>query len=449
MTALAIRRPETRYAEVGDAHVAYQVFGEGSLDVVYVPGFASAIDAQWDVPGVCRFFERMASYARVIVFDRRGSGSSDHLPLDALPTWEEWAEDLRAVLDAAGSERAAIVAEFESGPWGLLFAASHPERTNALVLWNSFAKYLRSDDFPFGADPARFEDLAQRTKRLWGSLDMVRILNPSLADDPVAGPAFARVLRASATPRAAAAMYRYWGTLDARDALRLINVPTLIMRRSTLPVMNVEVARHLAQSIKGARYVEVPGSDVFIWANEDDGTQEALEEFLTGAPPSRSSERIFATVVFTDIVGATERLVSVGDRRWKGLLGQHDRILKDQIERARGRLVDSTGDGVLATFDGPARAIRCAMAIRDALREIGLQIRVGIHAGEIEIRDGSDVGGFAIHLAARVMALAGADEILCSRTVRDLVAGSGLVFKDRGTHALKGFPDAWDLYAVC
>lgn len=448
MTTIAVRRPETRYASVGGADVAYQVIGSGELDIVYVPGFVSAVDAQWDVPGVRRFFERLASFARVILFDRRGSGGSDHLPVDALPTWEAWAEDLGAVLDAAGSERAAIIAEFESGSWGVLFAASHPERTSGLVLWNSFAKYLRSDDFPMGADPARVEDVARRIEKLWGTIDMVRFLNPSLADDPVSGPAFARLLRASVTPRAAGAMYRYWSRLDARDALPLVHVPTLVIRRSTLPVMDVEIARHLAQSIEGAQYLELPGSDLFIWTSEDDDAEDAIQQFLTGAPPAGNGERVLATVLFTDIVGSTDRLTTMGDRRWKRLLDEHDRIVRDVIERASGTVVESTGDGVLATFDGPAKAIRTAVTLRGALSAIGLHLRVGLHAGEVEVREGSRIGGFAVHLAARVMAQAGADEIVCTRTVKELVVGSGLPFEDRGAHVLKGFPDTWNLYTV-
>jgi class 3 adenylate cyclase/pimeloyl-ACP methyl ester carboxylesterase len=440
-------QPETKYTRLGESCIAYQVVGDGPLDPVYVTGMAAQIDARWDFPPIVRWYERLSSFSRVILFDRRGSGASDPVPLNALPTWEEWAEDLGVVMDAVGSDRAAIYAEVDGGPAAMLFAATHPERTAALVLTNTFAQYVAGDGYE-GVSSDVAEDLARMVEESWGTEDLMALGFPSLAGDANAMRWGARHMRASMSPRAASAHFRYLFGLDVRRALTMIRVPTLVLQRAGCVFVPAPLGRYVAGHIPGAHFVELPGRDGWFFVEGADEALDAIEEFLTGAHHVAEPDRVLATVLFTDIVGSTDRAAVLGDRRWRDLLDAHDCVARSRIESFSGRLVKNTGDGILATFDGPGRAIRCAFGLAAALREIGIDIRMGLHAGEVELRTDGDVGGIAVHIGARVMDQAGPGQIVCSRTVKDLVAGSEFCFEDRGVRALKGVPEEWQLFSV-
>jgi class 3 adenylate cyclase len=439
--------PTTRYTSLGDADIAYQVVGEGPLDLVYASGLTEQIDAQWEHPLMARFLDRLASFSRLIMFDRRGAGASDPVRLDALPTWEEWAEDLRAVLDAVGSERAAIFAELDAGPVAMIFAASHPERTSALVLGNTVARYLRGDDFPIGATPESVDEIVEMFRSTWGSEELIASVFPSMAGDPAFLRWRAKLTRATATPRTAAAQYRYIFGMDVRSALPAITVPTLVLQRSGLALVPVEQGRYLADSIAGARYVEIPGADAWFFTEGAEEVLDEVAEFLTGVRPPVAPDRMLATLLFSDMVGSTEEVARLGDRRWRGLRDDHYALLRRELDRFGGREIDTAGDGFFATFSGPARAISCGCAMRDAVRSLGVEIRVGVHTGEVETV-GEGLAGIAVHIGARVAAAALPGEVLVSRTVADLVAGSGIRFTDRGSHRLKGVPGMWQLYGV-
>jgi class 3 adenylate cyclase/alpha-beta hydrolase superfamily lysophospholipase len=439
----AVERPDTRYVDVSGAEVAYQVVGQGPPDVVYVAGFAH-IDVRWDNPVWAAFLERLASFGRLILFDRRGTGASDAVPDQAMPTWEEWADDVRAVLDAAGSERAVVFAEGDGGPTGLLFTAMQPEGVGALILSNTSARFLRADDYPMGGALETVDELTETLRSTWGTPKLVQMLVPSRVHDLEFVEYAAKTTRAAATPRSAAAQLRYiLESLDARDALRLIQVPTLVLHAKNNVVVPIEQGRYLAEHISGATFVELAGGDIYAATSE--GAIDDVVEFLTGERPPVELDRILTTVLFTDIVGSTQRAEREGDRRWSELLSAHHKVVRSELHHFRGQEIDTAGDGFLATFDGPARAIRCACAIRDRMDALGLQIRAGLHTGEVELSD-EGPRGLAVHIGARVGAAAGPGEVLVSRTVADLVVGSGIELVDRGEHELKGVPGKWRLY---
>jgi class 3 adenylate cyclase/pimeloyl-ACP methyl ester carboxylesterase len=435
--------PQTRYVDVGGAEVAYQVVGQGPPDVVYVSGFGH-VDVRWEDPAWAAFGERLASFSRLILFDRRGMGASDPVPETAMPTWEEWADDVRAVLDAAGSERAVVFAEADGGPIGLLFTAMQPGRVAALILANTTARRLRADDYPVGIGAEALDDRAEMWKAVWGTPDMVRMVFPSRVNDPEFGQWVAKLARAAATPRSAAAQIRYIvESLDAREALPLIRVPTLVLHSKDNLAYSSEEVRYLADHIDGAKFVELPGGDFYVAFSAN--AVEEIVELVTGERPEVEVDRILTTLLFTDIVGSTERAASMGDQAWRSLLDAHDRRVRDHLRRFRGKEINTMGDGFLASFDGPARAIRCALAMAESTRPLGMELHLGLHTGECEVR-GDDLGGLAVHIAARIGALAAPSEVLVSGTVKDLVAGSRIEFVDRGEHQLKGVPGSWKLY---
>ena len=435
--------PQTRYVDVGGAEVAYQVVGQGPPDVVYVTGFGN-VDVRWEDPVWAAFLERLASFGRLILFDRRGTGASAAIPDTAMPTWEEWADDVRAVLDSAGSERTVVFAENDGGPTGLLFTAMRPDRVSGLILANTTARRLRAHDYPIGIALEAVDDVAEMWTAGWGTPDMVSRVFPSRANDPEFAQWVAKFLRACATPKNAAAQLRYiFESLDAREALPLIRIPTLVLHSKSNLAYSIEEGRYLADHIDGAKFVELPGGDVAVFTSAP--AIEEIGEFLTGERPEVDVDRILTTLLFTDIVGSTERAASLGDQAWRSLLDAHDRTVRDHLRRFRGREINTTGDGFLASFDGPARAIRCALAVAEATQALGIDLHLGLHTGECEVR-GDDLGGLAVHIAARISALAGPGEVLVSTTVKDLVAGSRIDFVDRGEHQLKGVPGSWKLF---
>jgi class 3 adenylate cyclase/alpha-beta hydrolase superfamily lysophospholipase len=444
-TVEAMERPQTRYVDVGGAEVGYQIVGQGPPDVIEVHGF-SHLDLRWEDPEVAPFLGWLASFCRLIMFDRRGTGVSDAVPDTAMPTWEEWADDVRAVLDAAGSERAAVLADGPGGAIGMLFTAMQPERVTALILANTTARRLRADDYPIGIPPETVDDLVKMFRASWGTPDLVPVVRPSQADDPEHVQRVAMGMRATATPRNAAAQVRYViESLDARKALPQIQVPTLVLHNRGNPVVSIEHGRYLADHIDGAKFVELPGADTFLASSPT--AMEEIGEFLTGERRPVEVDRILTTLLFTDIVGSTERAAWLGDHAWRSLLDAHDRTVREQLRRFRGKEINTTGDGFVASFDGPARAIRCGQAIVDATTKLGIQLRIGLHTGECEVR-GDDLGGLAVHIAARIGSLAQPGKVLVSSTVKDLVGGSAIEFSDRQEQELKGVPGTWTLFSV-
>ncbi len=434
------------YAQNDGVHLAYRVFGEGDLDLVLVHGFISHLDLEWENPAVARFLRELASFARVIQFDKRGTGLSDRSA--GLASLEDRMDDVRAVMDAAGSEEAALMGISEGAPMCLLFAATYPERTRALVLHGGMARSTEAPDYPWASPP---EALAEAADELVTPLlftgDDIDIWAPSLADDERAKVWLGRYRRSGASPDGLQTLYDMFLDIDVRDVLPALHVPTLVLHRHGDRVVNWRAGRFLAEQIPGARFVDLPGSDHFPWFGDADAAIAEIREFLTGVRVAPEPERVLVTLMFTDVVASTELATSLGDRRWRDVLDAHDAAVRDALGRHRGREVKTMGDGFLATFDGPARAIRCACAVRDAAAALGLDVRVGLHTGEVEVR-GDDIGGIAVHVGQRVSALAAPSEILVSRTVKDLVAGAGIEFADRGEHELKGVADPWQLYAV-
>ncbi len=439
--------PETRYAKSGDLNIAYQVVGEGPFDLLFAPGWVSHLEESWEEPLLARFLTRLASFSRLILFDKRGTGMSDRVPVDALPTLEERTDDMRAVLDAAGAERAAVFGHSEGGNMAVLFAATYPERTTALVTFGIFAKRAWSPDYPWAPTPEERQLFFEVIERDWGGMMDLADIAPTAAGDEAFALRLARYFRRAASPGAALALARMNTEIDIRAVLSTIRVPTLILHRSRDRDANVEEGRWIAGQVAGARFVELDGDDHLPWVGDQDAVLDEVEEFLTGVRRAPDPDRVLSTVLFADIARSTERAVQLGDRAWRALLGRHEADVRASLERFRGRLVDTAGDGFFATFDGPARAIRSAAAIRDRARSVELELRSGVHTGEVELADGA-VRGIAVHLGARVAALADPGEILVSSTVKDLVAGSGIGFEDRGEHELKGVPGAWRLYAV-
>jgi len=442
--------PETLYARSGDVNIAYQVAGKGPLDLVYVPGWVSNVELMWEEPAMARFLGRLASFSRLILFDKRGTGLSDRVSNDKLPTLEERMDDVRAVLEAVGSDRAALFGHSEGGNMCVLFAATYPERTAALITLGSFAKRRDPDeDYPWAPTADDREETVAAVELNWGHLRLedVEYYAPSRLGDDQFARNLEQYLRRAASPGAAAALLRMNSYIDVRDVLPTIRVPTLVLHRRGDHDVNVAEGRYLAAKIPEAQFVELPGDDHWISAGNPDEIADQIEEFLTGTRPMPELDRVLATVLFTDIVGSTERAVELGDRRWRDVLATHDAAVRRELERFRGREVDTAGDGFLAAFDGPARAVRCAMAAGEAVRDLGVEIRAGIHTGECEL-DGPKIRGIAVHTGARIASLAGAGEVLVSQTVKDLVSGSGLAFEDRGVHELKGVPGEWRVYAA-
>ncbi len=430
-------------------YVAYQVFGGGPQDLLFVTNWGTNLDAMWEEPSLAHFFHRLTRIGRVICFDKRGTGVSDPVPLASLPTLEEWMDDARVALDAAGSRQAAVIGDTEGGPMAMLLAATFPERVRALVLLNTFARWRRAPDYPIGMPDPTWQKLLLRYETYWGQdAGMLGLTAPSLVGDARSEEWFTRYQRLSMPPGAASRMYRWVTQIDVRSVLPAISAPTLVLHRRENQHYRRSFGRYLAQHIPGARLVELEGADCYpFYTGASDAVLDQVEEFLTGARQQLPTERELATVLFTDIVGSTDLAAQLGDTRWLELRSAHNEVVRRHLAAFRGREIATTGDGFLATFDGPARAAHCAVRIRDSVRSLGMKIRAGLHTGEIELLDG-DIGGIAVHLAARIMAEARPSEVLVSGTLTDLVVGSGIGFDDRGTHELKGIPGAWHLYTV-
>jgi pimeloyl-ACP methyl ester carboxylesterase len=437
-------RPETRYAKSGDLSIAYQVVGEGPLDLIYVPGWISNVELMWEEPAHAHVLDRLARFSRLILFDKRGTGMSDPVPLDKLPTLEERMDDVRAVLDAVGCEQAAVFGFSEGGLMSILFAATYPERTIALVLYGVFAKRIWSPDYPWAPKPEARRREIEELERNWSTRMDLDKLAPS--EDDAFKDRLATYFRRSASPGAAVALMRMNTQIDVRDVLPSIQVPTLVLHRKDDLDANVAEGRLIAEKIPGAKFVELAGDAHTLWGGDTDAVVDEVEQFLTGTRRGPEPDRVLATVLFTDIVGSSEQAAKLGDRRWRELLEKHHGLVRHQLERYGGHELDTAGDGFLATFDGPARAIRCASAIENGVSRVGLRIRAGVHTGECE-RFGNKVAGLAVHTGARIAAKAEAGEVLVSQTVKDLVAGSGISFEERGDHELKGV-GSWRLYSV-
>jgi class 3 adenylate cyclase len=436
---------EISYARNGDVSIAYQVVGDGDLDLAVVGGFVGHLEILWESPAAARFLERLSSFARVILWDKREQGLSDRLGQP--PTLEQGMDDLHCVLDAVGSKQAALLGVSEGGPMALLFAATYPERVSHLVLYGTYAKMTRSEDYPEGLPREVLDRFLDAVQLDWGGPDALAMWAPSAAGDEEAIRHWRRLVRSGTSPAAATALIRMYYDIDVRPALAAITAPSLVLHRRDDRVVAVGMARALARDLPGARYVELEGQDHLPWTQHPDGLLDEIEEFVTGARREREPERMLATILFTDIVGSTERAASSGDREWRRLLERHDELVRRELGRYRGREVKQTGDGFLAAFDGPARAVQCAAAISEQVRRLGIEVRAGVHTGECEVRDG-DLAGMAVHIGARVGACAAASEVLVSGTVKDLVVGSDLRFEDRGARELRGVPGEWRLYAL-
>lgn len=437
--------PQTRYAKSGDVNIAYQVLGQGPPDLVLIPGWVSNIEIFWEEPAVVRFFTRLASFSRLILFDKRGTGLSDRVA--EMPNLETRMDDVRAVLDTVGSERAALFGYSEGGVLCALFAATYPNRASALIMHGSYARLTAAPDYPWGLNEQERSAFVDQAVREWGAPIGIDMRAPSMATDERFRQWWARFLRLSASPAAFATLSHMNAQMDIRQVLPAIRVPTLILHSVNDRNLDVRGSRYLAERIPGAKLVELSGPDHVPWLSDADIVVDEVEEFLTGARHAPEPERVLATVMFTDIVGASERAAGLGDRRWHDVLDSHHALIRRQLNHFRGREIDTAGDGFLATFDGPARAVRCASTISDGVRSLGIEVRAGLHTGECEMM-GDKLAGIAVHIGSRVAALARPGEVLVSSTVKDLVAGSGLSFQDRGIQSLKGIPGEWRLFAV-
>jgi pimeloyl-ACP methyl ester carboxylesterase len=433
--------PETRYAQSGDVNIAYQVMGDGPIDILLVPGLFSHVEFLHEMPGFTAFLRRLSNFARVVSFDKRGQGLSDRI--SGAPSLEQRMDDVRAIMDAIGSRRAILFGFSEGCPMSVLFAATYPERVSHLVLVGGFAR--AADRMPDDVWQTRFEQIVKN----FGTGDMIKLIHPSQAGNPEAISQFAKFERLSSSPGALKTILSLNRQIDVSSILPTLQVPTLVLHRLTDSQVAVALGRKLAACIPGAKYVEYPDGDHYFWTGDTEVLHGDIEEFVTGHRESAATEleRVLATVLFTDIVDSTRSAAEMGDQRWRRLLDDHDELAQQMVGKHRGNLVKSTGDGILATFDGPGRAVRCALAFGSAAQQIGLPLRAGLHTGEIEIR-GNDIGGIAVHAAARVMAQSGSNEVLVSRVVTDLVAGAGLKFAGRGSFELKGLPGKWDLFAA-
>ena len=439
--------PETRYARLGDLHLAYQLVGEGPPDILPLLHWIGDVEGQWEIPPLRGLLEGLASFGRVISFDKRGTGLSDPVPTSGLPILEAWTDDAIGVLDAVGSSKAVVIGNIGGGLIATTLAATHPDRVSSLVLVDCFARSIVAPDFPIGDARAVIDQEVETTEARAGEGVLLDLLGPSLAGDPVLRRAWSRFERHAASPGSMKAIVRFINESDVRLVLPAIRVPTLVIHRAGGRRFGAAHGRYLAEHIPNARYVELPGDDKVIWAGDAETILAEIQDFVTGVRPAPTATRVLATILFTDIVGSTRLAAEMGDTRWRGLLEEHNRVARRELARFGGREIKTTGDGILATFDGPARAVRCAGAIGDEVRQLGLELRAGLHTGEIEVQ-GDDVAGLAVHIAARISALAAAGEILVSSTVRDLVVGSGLEFDDRGTQELKGVPGEWRVWAV-
>ena len=439
--------PTTNYAKSGDVHIAYQVVGNGPVDLVLVHGWISHLEHQWEDPALARFLNRLASFSRLIVFDKRGTGLSDRVAESALPTLEQRMDDIRAVMDAVGSNRAAMFGQSEGGPLCALFAATHPARTAALIMYGAYAKWIRSDDYPWAPTREEHEAALKALEKHWGTPIGLKAFAPSVANDERVRQWWAHFMRISASPGAGITLYRMNVEIDIRAILPTIRVPTLILHRSGDLLLPCEGARYVAEQIPAAKFVELAGDDHIPWIGNADPLLAEIQEFLTGETPVLEADRVLATILFVDIVQSTQRATAIGDSRWRDLVGNYQQQVGKEVARLGGRVVNTAGDGVFAIFDGPARAIKCARAVRDVVGTFGLAIRCGIHTGECVI-EGNDVTGVAVHIGARVAARANPGEILLSSTVKDLIAGSRVECSDRGSHVLKGVPGRWRLFAV-
>jgi class 3 adenylate cyclase len=440
-------RPDTRFARAGGIDIAYQVFGDGPVDLVWVPGWISHLEYMWELPEFASFLNRLARFSRVIAFDKRGVGLSDRT--QGVATLEERMDDVRAVMDAAGSSKAALVGWFDASALLALFAASFPERTVALVVGAATAKMVQDDHQPWGPNAQFMRQMAEiLAAREWGTSSYVKLLAPSMAEDEHFLSWWHRYERVAATPNTAAAMFKMNADIDVRRVLATIRVPTLVIHRTGMRIVDIRAARWFAEQITGARFVELPGDDIFPYVGDSDAVLDEIEAFVTGSKGGRDPDRVLLTVLVTDIVGSTDRAAALGDRRWRELLDAHHREVRRHLARFGGQEIDTAGDGFLVSFDGPGRAVRCAVNIVEGVQRLGLEVRAGIHTGEVERREDGSLAGVAVHIAARIAALARPSEVLVSATVTDLVVGSGLRFRDREVHALKGVPGEWRLYGV-
>jgi class 3 adenylate cyclase len=437
--------PAARYAKSGDLHIAYVVEGDGPIDLVWVPTTISQVEHLWNEPSIAAAFERIQSFARVIAFDRRGSGLSD--PIIGAPTLEEQIDDVLAVMDAAGSENAALLGTLEGGPMAATFAATHPDRTRALILYASFARTTPAEDYDWPEPPEQRHERMKHAAETWGQGRVAGNIASSRAGDEEWLEWAARMERLAASPGTVWRIFDLMRDLDVRHVLPSVRVPTLVMHRRDDTFLMPEHSRYIAKHIPGARYVELEGEDNLFAVGDSESVIGEVEEFLTGCRHEREPDRMLATVLFTDIVDSTSRAAELGDSDWRLLLEQHDALFRQALERHRGQEIKRTGDGFLATFDGPARGLRCAASVAEAVRQLGIEIRAGLHTGEVEVMN-SDVGGLAVHIGARVMGAAGPGEVLVSSTVKDLVVGSGIGFEERGSRELKGVPGEWKLFAV-
>ena len=439
--------PEVHYARPGDAHIAYQVFGSGDLDLVYVAEFWHSIEAQWDEPRYAAFLRRLGTFSRVICLDQRGSGMSDPLPLGEQPSLELAADDVRAVMDAVGVPRAALLGVAGGSMIASLLAATTPERVQSMVLLHGLARLTAAPDYPWGTTPAFEARVMADLSNGWGRGALADVLAPSEADDPAFRSWLARYQRLGASPGEVIAQRRMVQSLDIRQVLPAIQAPTLVLHRRDNRLINVGHGRYLAEKFPGAEYVEVSGGDHLPFLGDAEAILSPIERFLTGTVSPGDHRRVLATVLFTDIVGSTQEAVRLGDLRWRAKLEEHNVIVREELERYRGRELDRAGDGFVALFDGPARAVRCALSIGERVRGLQLSLRAGVHTGEVELL-GAEIEGIAVHIGARVAAAAAPDEVLVTLTVRDLVAGSGIVFTERGTRTLRGVPGRWKLFSA-
>lgn len=440
-----IMQPETKYAISDDINIAYQVIGNGPRDLILVPGWMSNIEVFWEEPAVARFLRRLASFSRLILFDKRGTGLSDRL--GNLPDLETRMDDVRAVMDAVGSERAALCGYSEGGVMCALFAATYPSRTTALITIGSYSRQKPGPGYLWGRTQEQQDQFLDTIQKEWGGPVGLDLRAPSIANDDRVRHWWARFLRMSASPAAALALTRMNYEIDVRHVLTAIRVPTLLLHSVGDMAVDVHASRYMAESIAGAKCVEFPSADHLPWAADADAILDEIEEFLTGERHGSEPDRILATILFTDIVGSTDRAAALGDHRWRDLLESFYGVVRREFPRFRGLEVGTTGDGMLVTFDGPARGVRCARSIADAVLPLGIQVRTGLHTGECQVIE-NNVGGIAVHTAARVATLAQPGEVLVSHTVKDLVAGSGIRFESRGTHTLKGVPGEWPLFAA-
>lgn len=440
---------ETQYVKTADGYVGYQVFGSGPIDLLFISAWSSNLDVMWQEPTLARYLERLASFARVICFDKRGSGVSDPVPLASIPSLDAWMDDARGVMDAVGSDRAAVLGDAEGGPMAILFAATFPDRVSSLVLTNSYARFRRADDYPIGMPDETYEKMLTLASKYYGrTYEQMLVTAPVTAQDPRFQRWLPMYQRVSMPPSTFEAMYRWVTSLDVRAVLPSVTAPTLVITKVDARHHRASFGQYLAEHIADAALVELPGTDTYPFhAGEFGSLLDEVEAFLTGHESQPGSSRLLATCLFTDIVGSTQRASEVGDERWLDLLGVHNRVSGELVERYRGELVKHTGDGILATFDGPARAVACGIRLTDELQRSGIHIRAGLHTGEIE-RQADEVAGIAVHIAQRVMDNAPDDGVVVSSTVKDLVTGSGFSFEPLGSHELKGVPGEWAIHQV-